>query len=131
MILALADDLGAESGDGALAKEFMIILLNVDLLLDSINPLHSNIACTLETISNLEGVNSLVKKFLGLIEEGSSKNNDTSSSITDLVVLRLRKLDEEAGSLVLNLHLLNNGGTVVGDNDITIRAVYIVLTTYI
>jgi hypothetical protein len=89
MVLALADDLGAESSDGTLAEELVIVLLNVNLLLDLINTLDSNIASLFEAVSNLQGVNTLVKKFLSLIKEGSSKNDNTSGSITDLIILRL------------------------------------------
>jgi hypothetical protein len=130
VILALADDLGAESSDGALAKELVVVLLNVDLLLNGFNSLHSNIACALETISDLERVNALVEELLSLVEEGTGKNYDTGSTITDFVILRLRKLDEEAGSLVLNLHLLDNSGAIIGNDNITIRAEKLVLTIY-
>ena len=89
MVLALADNLRAECGCGALAEEFIIVLLNVDLLLDSIDSLGGDFACTLETISNLQGVNTLIKQLLCLVEKRTSENDDTCCSITDLVVLRL------------------------------------------
>lgn len=89
MILALADDLGAESSDGTLAKELVVVLLNVDLLLDFTDALGGDITSFLETISNLEGVDTLIKELLGLIEEGSSEHDDTSGSITDFIVLGL------------------------------------------
>jgi hypothetical protein len=60
MVLALADYLGAESSSGTLAKELVIVLLNVDFLLNSFNSLDSNITCALEAISDLEGMNALV-----------------------------------------------------------------------
>jgi hypothetical protein len=63
--------------------------LNVDLLLDLINTLDSNIASLLEAVSNLKRVDTLVKKLLSLIKKGSSKNDDASGSITDLIILRL------------------------------------------
>jgi hypothetical protein len=63
--------------------------LNVDLLLDLINTLDSNIASFLEAVSNLKRVDTLVKKLLSLIKKGSSKNDDASGSITDLIILRL------------------------------------------
>jgi hypothetical protein len=122
MILALADNLGAESSDGTLAKELVVILLNVDLLLDFTDALGSDIASLLKTISNLEGVNSLIKEPLGLIEEGSGEHDDSGGSITDFVVLRLRELDEEASGLMLDFHLLNDGSTVVGNDNVTIWA---------
>lgn len=120
--MALADDLGAESSDSTLAEELVVILLDVDFFLDLANTLDSNIASLLEAISNLEWVDTLVKELLSLVKKGTGENDDTSGAITDLVVLRLRELDKETSSLVLDLHLLNNGGTVVGNNNITIGA---------
>ena len=123
VILALADDLGAESGDGTLSEELVIVLLDVDLLLNLVNALNSNVTSSLEAVGNLQGVATLVEEFLSLVKEGAGQNDDTSGTVTDLIVLRLGKLDEETSSLVLNLHLLNNGGTVVGDNHVAIRAI--------
>lgn len=122
MILALADDLGAESSCGAFTKELVVILLNVNLLLNGFNSLNSNVTSTLESICYLEGVNTLIEKLLSLIEKGASENNNTGSAISNFVVLRLGKLDKKAGSLVLDLHLFNNRGTVVGNDNISIRA---------
>jgi len=42
-----------------------------------------------------------------------------SGAITDLVVLRLRELDEKTSSLVLDLHLFNYGSTVISNGNIT------------
>ena len=120
--MALADDLGAESSSGALLEEFVIILLDVDLLLDVLNASHSNIASFLEAISNLEGMDALIKKLLSLLEESTSENNDTSSTVSDFVILRFRKLDQKSSGLVLNLHLFKDGSSVVCDNNITVRA---------
>ncbi len=125
MILALAHDLGAKSGSGAFAEELVVILLNVNFLLDCIDSLGSNIAGTLKSISNLEWVNTLIEKLLSLIKESTGKDDNTSCSITDFIVLRLRKLDEEACSLMLDFHLFDNGCTVIGNDYITVRALLI------
>jgi hypothetical protein len=122
MVLALADDLGAKRGCGALPQELVVVLVNVDLLLNAFNSLGGDIASLLEAISNLKGVNTLIKEPLGLLEESASEHDDTSGTVTDFVVLGLGELDEEASGLVLNLHLLKNCGTVVGHDDITVRA---------
>jgi len=66
VILALADDLGAESSGGALAEVAEVILLDVDGLGDLLNLLDSNFTSLLETISDLEGVDALVEEFLSL-----------------------------------------------------------------
>lgn len=67
----------------------MIILLNVDFFLDLGNALGCDITSSLEAISNLEWVNSLIKELLCLIKKSTSKHDYTCSSITDLVILRL------------------------------------------
>lgn len=90
MILALAHYLGAKSGGCAFAEELVVILLNVNFLLDSIDSLGGNIAGTLESISNLEWMNTLIEKLLSLIKESTGKDDNTSGSITDFIVLRLR-----------------------------------------
>lgn len=137
MVLALRHDLGAESSHGAFSQVLVVILLDVDLLLDLLEPVDSNLARLLETICNLERVNALVKQLLGLLEDGASKHNNTGSAVTDLVILRSRKLDEELGSLMMDLqgkrvsnlkqiffstylHLFKNGGAIIGDDDFTI-----------
>ncbi len=120
--MALADDLGAESSDSTLAEELVVILLDVDFFLDLADTLDSNITSLLKAISNLEGVNTLVKELLGLVKKGTGENDDTSGAVTDLIVLRLRELNEETSSLVLDLHLFKNCGTIVGNDNITIGA---------
>ena len=57
----------------------------------------------IEAVSNLEWVDALLKEFLGLLKDGSSKHNDTSGAVTDLVVLRSGKLSQKSGSLVMDL----------------------------
>jgi hypothetical protein len=89
VILALANNLGAESSCGALTEELVVILLNVNFFLDSIDSLCGNVASTFKSISNLKRVDALVEKLLSLIEECSSKDDDTCGSITDFIVLRL------------------------------------------
>ena len=90
VVLALAHNLGAQSSDSALAEEFVVVLLDVDLFLDLIDAFNSDVAGLLEAISDLEGVNTLVQEFLGLIQESTGKHNNTCGAITDLIILRLR-----------------------------------------
>ena len=89
VILALAHNLGAESGSGALAEELVVILLNVNFFLDGIDSLSGNVACTLKSISDFEWMDALVEKLLSLIEECTGEDDDTCGSITDFIVLRL------------------------------------------
>jgi len=118
--LALRNDLGSKSGHGALSKVLVVIFGDVNLLLDLSEFLNSDVTSFFETISNLKWVNSFIQKFLGLVKNCTSEDNNTSCSITDLVILRSGQLDEEFGGLVMNFHLFQDGGTIIGDDDFTI-----------
>ncbi len=48
------------------------------------------------------------------------RTDNAGGAIANLVVLALGELHQEFGNLVLNLHLVQNGGAVVGDGDFTI-----------
>jgi hypothetical protein len=50
-----------------------------------------------------------------------SHTNDTSRSVTDLVVLAFRQLNEKFGDLVLDLHLAEDRRTIVRHGDIAVR----------
>ena len=103
----------------------MVILLDVNLLLDSLDALGGDIAGALEAVGDLERVDALIEKSLGLIKKGASEHGDTSGAVTDLVVLRLRELNEEARSLVLHLHLLENSRAVVCHDHVAVRAIHV------
>ena len=103
MVLALGNDLGAEGGGGALAEELVIILLNVQFFRNIINLGDSDVTSAVEAISNFKGVDSLVEEFLGLLEDSSSKDHNTGGTVTNLIVLRSRKLSEKLGGLVMDL----------------------------
>jgi hypothetical protein len=118
--LALGDNLGSKSGHCALSKILVIVLGNVNLLLNLIELLHSDVTSSLEAVSNLQWVDSLVEELLGLLENGASKDNDTSSSISDFIILGSRELNQEFGGLMMDLHLLKDGGAIVGDDDLSI-----------
>jgi hypothetical protein len=89
VILALAHHLGAEGGCGALTEELVVILLNVNFFLDGIDSLSGNVACTFKAIGDFQGMDTLIEKFLSLIEESTCEDDDTCGSITDFIVLRL------------------------------------------
>merc|ERR1719188_2009133 len=55
-----------------------------------------------------------------------SKVDDTCESFasctnSNLVILRLRQLNHQFCHLVINIHLFEDGGTVIGDGDVSIR----------
>ena len=107
------------------------MLGDVDLLLDGVEVLDGDLARLLEAVSDFERVDSLVEQLLGLLQDGASQHDDTSGAIADLVVLRSRQLDEEFGSLMVDLllvsiwfdtylHLLEDGSSVVRDDDLAV-----------
>jgi len=118
--LALRYDLGSESGHCALSKILVVIFGDVDLLLDLSKFLDSDVTSLFETICNLKWMNTFIQKTLGLVKDSTSEDDYTSCSVTDLVILRGRQLDKESGGLVMNFHLLQDGGTIIGDDDFTI-----------
>ena len=104
MVLALADDLRSECGSGASAELGVVVLEDVELLLDLIDSARGNVASLLEAIGNFQRVDAAVQKFLGLLEDGTSEDDNTSRAVTDLIILRRRKLSQQAGSLVVDLN---------------------------
>jgi hypothetical protein len=64
-------------------------------------------------------VDLILDELVSTLKELSSKNDNGGSTITDLSVLDLRKLDEDLSSGVLDFELLEDGSTVVCDGNIT------------
>mmetsp|Transcript_1006 Transcript_1006/g.1808 ORF Transcript_1006/g.1808 Transcript_1006/m.1808 type:complete len:305 (+) Transcript_1006:748-1662(+) len=120
VVLALADDLGAQGGHGALSEVVVAILGDVDLLLDAVQLVHGDVASLLESVGDLQGVDALVEQLLGLLEDGAGKDHHSGRAVSNLVVLRSGQLDKEFGGLVVDLHLLEDGGTIIGDDDIAV-----------
>ena len=67
MLLALADDLGAEGGLGARPQLSVVVLEDVKLLLDFTDPVDSDLTSLVEAVSNFEGVDALLKELHGLL----------------------------------------------------------------
>jgi hypothetical protein len=59
-------------------------------------------------------------RMMQIQDGGGERTDNTGSSVSNLVVLALGELDEELCDLVLDLHLAEDRGTIVGDCDITI-----------
>jgi hypothetical protein len=118
--LALRDNLGSKSGHCALSKILMVVLGNIYLLLNLVQLLHCNLAGGLKAVSDLQWVDTLIEKLLGLLEDGASEDHNSGSSISDLIVLGCGKLYQKSGGLMMDLHLLEDGGTIVGDDDLSV-----------
>ncbi len=49
-----------------------------------------------------------------------SRTNNSSGSITNLIILRLGQLHHKLGNLVIHIHHAENGGSIVGDSHLSI-----------
>ena len=81
----------------------MVVFEDIKLLLDLINLTDGDLASLVEAVGNLEWVDTLLQKFLGLLEDSTSEHDDTSGTITDFVVLRSGQLSQKPGSLMVDL----------------------------
>lgn len=120
-IVGLGHNLGAQGGLGGLDESRLVNVRyrhGVGNLLES---LHGNLGGLVETVGNSNGVDTLLDKLVGLVKQSSGQNHNTGGSVSDLVILRPTELDQKSCNLVLNLHLAHDGGSVVGDGNVSIR----------
>jgi hypothetical protein len=64
-------------------------------------------------------VDLVLHKLVGTLEQLSGEDDNRGSAIANLSVLDLGELNEDLGSGVLNFELLENGGTIIGNGNIT------------
>jgi len=69
-------------------------------------------------MAHLTFFNSL--EVLSLLHQSPAEDNHSSGAVTDLVILGLGELDHEFRDLVINIHLFEDGCSVIGDGDVTI-----------
>lgn len=120
LIMCLGHNLRAKTRPGNLQKLGGVVLGELNLVGDAVELCNSDVTGLVVSVGNSDGVDALVDQISGLLEHGAGENDDACGTITDLVVLRLGELDEQLGHVVADLHLLENGGTIVGDCDISI-----------
>ena len=108
MVLVLGDDLGAESGGRALSQVLVVLLVDVDFGGDLLNLRYRNLAGLVESIRNFQRVDALVKELLGLVEDGSCQDDNTSSAITDFIILTSRELGKKFRGLMVDLKIHRN-----------------------
>lgn len=112
--------LGPETRHGRLEQVFRVAHPKLDHVGRLVELLDRDLARLLETVGDSDGVDSPVEQRLGRTEERSGQDDDTGRSVSDLLVLRLADLDEQLGDLVLNLHVLQDRGAVVGNGDVAV-----------
>lgn len=124
LALIARDHFGTQTGHSGGHKELVVVLLDVDFLRDLLEALDGEVTSLLETVRDLKGVEALIKKEHSLFQDGAGKHHNTCGTITDFVILGAGELDQESGSRVLNFHLLNNGGSIIGYGDFTVGGLH-------
>jgi len=120
LVLALRYDLGSESGLSTLSKVGVVVLGNVNFLSNLVQVGDSDVTGLFESVGDFQWVKTLVEQLLGLLQDSSGKDDDTSGTISNFVILGGGKLHQEFGGLMMNLHLFEDSGTIVGDDNLTI-----------
>lgn len=72
----------------------------------------------MECIGDDGGVDAVGEEEEALFEECAGDDDDGGGAVTGGGVLRLGELDEHLGGGLEDLHLVEDGGTVVGDDDL-------------
>tara|TARA_B110000285_G_C15094348_1_gene601016 strand:- start:272 stop:667 length:396 start_codon:yes stop_codon:yes gene_type:complete len=80
----------------------------------------SDITSCFKTISDLKWMKTFIEELLGLLKDGTSQNDNTGSSISDFVILGGRELNEESGGLMMDFHLLEDGSSIIGNDNFTV-----------
>ena len=63
-------------------------------------------------------MDAILDEVVASTEKLRGDNHDGGGAVSDLVVLELGKIDEDAGGGVLNLKLGEDGGAIVRDEDV-------------
>ena len=109
----LRHNLRAERGDGVLNE--LLTIVQINRLSHAVDNFESLSQGNLETIGDSRGMDTLSQEVLASLEEGSGNYDNRGGTVTSLNVLSLRNLDEHLSGRVDYLHLLKDGGTVIGD----------------
>jgi hypothetical protein len=105
-----------------LNERLQIGFSELELVSYALKMLNSDSGSHFVALGDPNGMNASLKKTLSLFEKSTSHDNNSGSSITNFIVLTSGKLNHELGNLVVNVHLLQDGGAVVGDGDVAVRA---------
>jgi len=115
-----SNDLAGHAGLGSVDKAITAQSIDLDghLVSDEVAsfPGSHSVSC-----NNGGGVDLVLDQLVGPLQELSGNNDDRGGAITDLLILLLSQLDQNASSWMLHLQHVQNGGAVVGDGDILIK----------
>ena len=114
-LLLLSDGFAGEGGGGDLLQD----LVGLDVDGDVVEDLDGFGGCHLVSVGDDGGVDVGVDELLGLFEKLSGEDDAGGCSVSALGVLGLGDLNDHLGGGVLDIDLLQDGDTVVGDDDIS------------
>ena len=116
VLLRVVDLLGDHGGLGDELQH--VVVVDGDLLGDVLEDLLGLVVGEPVSAGDDGGVDVGVDQVGGLLEELAGEDDAGGGSVPDLGILGLGDLDEHLGSGVLDVHLLQDGHTVVGDDDV-------------
>jgi hypothetical protein len=80
----------------------VVVGLDVNLLTYAVEVGSGDVACSIEPIRDLQGMEAFVDEIKTLLQQLSGEYNNTCGSISNLVILGLTQLDEELCSWMLD-----------------------------
>ena len=116
-LLGVVDLLGVHCGSCDVHEECVVV--DGDGLCDVLEDLLCLCVCKPVSTCDDSGVNVGVDHVEGLLEELACEDDGGGGSVSDLGVLSLGDLDEHLCCGVLDIDLLEDGDTVVGDDDVS------------
>ena len=122
LALASVDNLGRQRGHARADEWLRVGCGKLKRLRDALELGDGHLARHLEALRDSQRVDAAVQEHLGLLKEGTREHHHAGGPVADLVILRSRELHEQLADLVLHLHLLQDGGAVVGDGDVAVAA---------
>ena len=72
----------------------------------------------MEGVGDDGGVDAVGEEEEGVVEEGAGDDDDGGGAVAGGRVLRLGEVDEHLGGGLEDVHLVEDGGAVVGDDDL-------------
>ncbi len=116
-ILSVFSPLACHGGRGYLLESFNIA--NRYLLAKAFKNIPGLICSHPISLGNNGWMDLLLDKSLRSFEKLAADNNRSCGSIANLVFLGLGNLNHHLGRRMLDIHLLKNRHTIIGDNDVT------------
>mmetsp|Transcript_24712 Transcript_24712/g.53848 ORF Transcript_24712/g.53848 Transcript_24712/m.53848 type:complete len:310 (-) Transcript_24712:56-985(-) len=114
------DNFGTERRHGGRDEGFGILAGEFHPIADLVQRLDRDLGRLFESLGNAHGMDSPSQQLLGLLQQSAGQNDDARGAIANLVILRGRQLDHQLANLIGNLHLSQDGGTVVGDGNVAV-----------